>query len=141
MNYEEILKLDIKEQVNYINNLLSQNESLRSISTRLSINKSTISSLFKKSNYIYDGVVKQFINNEVLDSKLDNKPQIVDKPVNKPILNIPFKNKTKTETKAFNIVVKLSLVNDLDKTARQKGYSRNELINYMLNFCNDNMDK
>ena len=141
MNYEEILKLDIKEQVNYINNLLSQNESLRSISTKLSINKSTISSLFKKSNYIYDGVVKQFIINEVLDNELDNKPQIVDKPVNKPILNIPFKTKTKSETKAFNVVINKGLVDKLDFIAKERNYSRTQLIAFLLEWCVNNMDK
>ena len=86
-----------------------------------------------------------------MDNKIFNNMEISDKLnyLNKAIntntqtkkLNIPNKVNTKSNNRAFNVVMKNSLVEKLDKICRLKGgYSRNELINFMCDFCINNMD-
>ena len=55
-------------------------------------------------------------------------------------LVIPHKVTKKNDTQAFNIVVVKSLVKKLDKSAKAKGYSRNQLVNYILEFFMDNIE-
>jgi len=125
------------EEVDNINSRLSNGESIRTISTDLKLNKSTISDLFKKNGYMYDKGINKYILNDVADStpvrKLVSKPQ--SKPQNKPILNVPLKIKTKTEMQAFNVVIKKSLVVKLDKIAKEKNYSRTQLVAYLIDWC------
>lgn len=64
MNKDEFNKLDVYEQLNYINKKLKQGKSLRAISGELNISKSTIRNRFKKINYVFDIVDKQYIKIE-----------------------------------------------------------------------------
>lgn len=64
MNKDEFNKLNISEQLNYINKKLKQGKSLRAISGELNISKSTIRNRFKKINYVFDIVDKQYIKIE-----------------------------------------------------------------------------
>ena len=124
-----------------VNNSLADGGSIRSISTSLNLNKSTISSLFKKNGYLYDAETKSFVKSDelVIDqtTKVDHKPSLAKED----IFKIPIKTKKKIETKAFNVVMKLSLVDKIDILAKDRNYSRNQLINYICSFFIDNMDK
>ena len=132
------------EEVTNINDRLANGESIRAISLDLKLNKSTITDLFKKNGYVYSSATRQYILDDKLDSKPTIKPTIKPaiKPtiVDKPILNIPFKKKTKTETKAFNVVINKGLVDKLDSIAKDRNYSRTQLIAFLLQWCIDNTD-
>lgn len=82
MNKDEFNKLNISEQLNYINKKLKQGKSLRAISGELNISKSTIRNRFKKIDYVFDIDKKQYIKSEnykttiqVLKIDKDNKDQ------------------------------------------------------------------
>ena len=81
------------------------------------------------------------MNNEDFN-KLEMKEQLsyLNKRMQTKKLVIPNKVTKKNDTQAFNIVVEKSLVQKLDKSAKAKGYSRNQLINYMLEFFMDNIE-
>lgn len=64
MNKDEFNKLDVYEQLNYINKKLKQGKSLRAISGELNISKSTIRNRFKKIDYVFHIVDKQYIKIE-----------------------------------------------------------------------------
>lgn len=134
----------LNEQLDYINSRLL-NESMRAISTDLGIHKNTIPTLFTRNGYIFSKETKQYIKNEVLnDSQAKEpvtKPVLVNSQDHRPKFNIPLKTKDKIETKAFNLVMRKNLVKKLDKLCIDKGgYSRNELINIMCEYCINNME-
>ena len=120
------------EEVNKVNNRLSKGESIRTISTDLKLNKSTISDLFKKNGYIYNSTTRQYVSIEdkptTQTKKVANKTSLVKED----IFKIPTKTKKKITKKAFNVVMELSLVDKLDHICNEKGYSRNQLINYIV---------
>lgn len=78
---------------------------------------------------------------DTLNKSLENKTieKQVDSPANSQVFSIPNKTKEKASTKAFNVVMDSDLVDKMDKLAKKKGYSRNQLINYMCNWCVQNM--
>ena len=129
------------EEVTNINDRLANGESIRAISLDLKLNKSTITDLFKKNGYIYNSTTRQYVSIEdkptTQTKKVANKTSLVKED----IFKIPTKTKKKIETKAFNIVMKLELVDKIDIIAKSKGYSRNNIINFMCNVFVDNMDK
>lgn len=52
-----------------------------------------------------------------------------------------FKKKMdKTSKKAFNVYMESGLIKELDKVSKKSGYSRNELINIMCDWCINNLD-
>lgn len=83
---------------------------------------------------------KNFSN--ALNERLEIKPteKLEDSQDHSLVFNIPVKAKTKIATKAFNVVMPLTLVDKLDKICKKKGgYSRNELINMMCQLVVDNL--
>ena len=136
----EFETMELDQQLNYVNTRLQTGESIRTISTDLKLNKSTISDLFKKNGYNYNNATRQYVVGE-LDNKPKEKSQVVEKLVNKPLLHIPTNIKTKEETQAFNVVLNKKLVIALDKKAIEKNYpSRTQLVAFLLQWCIDNMD-
>lgn len=79
MNKEKFNKLDIIEQIKYINNELKNNKSITSVSKELGIGRSTIRDRFKKANYIYSKELNEYIhNNDItgviqVNKKLNNR--------------------------------------------------------------------
>jgi len=63
-------KLDILEQIEYVNSELANGLSLRSISSNLGISKTTIRGRFEKLNYYFNAKQKQYIN--MLQDKLND---------------------------------------------------------------------
>lgn len=58
---EEFNKLDIKEQIEYINKLLTEGRSLTNISSDLNISRATIRKRFTKIGYIYNKQINSYI--------------------------------------------------------------------------------
>jgi hypothetical protein len=46
----------------------------------------------------------------------------------------------KKEKKAFNVYMQPELIKELDKLSKKSGYSRNELINLMCEYCVKNLE-
>ncbi|AKN34260.1 hypothetical protein Ccar_25885 (plasmid) [Clostridium carboxidivorans P7] len=46
----------------------------------------------------------------------------------------------KKEKKAFNVYMNPDLIKELDKISKKSGYSRNELINLMCEYCVKNLE-
>lgn len=154
IKYNELKLID---KINYVNNLLTKNQTLTEITKSLSVARSTLGRNFKKADYVYNSTNKQFVkltlSQEVkkdhstnngkknVDHKVDyiEVKKLDNRPVNKLNFNIPIKTKTKT-TKAFNVVMDKNLVEQIDKLAKLKGgYSRNQIINMMCEYSLDNM--
>jgi hypothetical protein len=78
--------------------------------------------------------MKDNFTDNIKDTLIDKdvkKP--VNSEVNKPVFNIPQKVIERTDTQSFTITSKKTLIKELDKMYKKKGYkSRNELINVML---------
>lgn len=64
MNKEQFNKLELLDQINYINNQLEENKSLTSICKELGIGRSTIRDRFEKINYMYSKTLKKYLHNE-----------------------------------------------------------------------------
>lgn len=60
MKKEQFNKLDIDNQIEYFNNQLAEGGSLTAICKSIGIGRSTISDRFKKANYKYNGINKQY---------------------------------------------------------------------------------
>lgn len=74
MNKEKFNKLDIIEQIKYINNELKNNKSITSVSKELGIGRSTIRDRFKKANYIYSKELNEYVhNNDITEVTQVNK--------------------------------------------------------------------
>lgn len=68
MTKEEFNKLEVLDQIKYINNQLENNNSITSVCNRLEIGRSTIRDRFKKVNYKYSKDLNQYIyNNDATD--------------------------------------------------------------------------
>lgn len=139
LDKEKFNAMTFDEQLCYVNNRLAQGGSMRGISTDLDIHKNTIPLLLTKNGYVLDKVAKQYILASSQDKEVVNKPVQANSQDHRPVFSIPTKTKTKITTKAFNVVMKESLANKLDILAKEKNYSRNEIINIMCEYCVNNM--
>jgi len=145
-------QMEVLEQLNFINELLSKGENLTKVAQSLGMSRSSIARNFKKISYTYDSTTKQYAksnvtqelkkdntinigNNKKLDYKLDHRLD------HRPVFNIPIKTNLKATTKAFNVVMDKVLVDKIDKLCKTKGgYSRTEMINRMCEFAIDNIE-
>lgn len=82
--------------------------------------------------------IKQNININS-NTKNDNKKQIDNIDI-KNKFHLSKKKIDKTNKKAFNVYMENNLIKELDKVSKKSGYSRNELINMMCNWCLNNLD-
>ena len=60
MDKEQFNSLEIIEQINYINNKLSEGNTLTKLSKEIGIGRSTITDRFNKVGYKYNNEVKQY---------------------------------------------------------------------------------
>ena len=73
MDKEKFNKLEVLEQIQYINNELENNKSITSVCKELGIGRSTIRDRFKKANYKYNKESNKYIdNNSITDVTQDN---------------------------------------------------------------------
>jgi len=86
LDKQEFNKLDIQEQLEYINNILAKGEHLRNISSNLGISKINIHNRFIEQCYIFNKETKQYLkgneytddinifkNNDINKKMLDNE--------------------------------------------------------------------
>jgi hypothetical protein len=81
MTGEEFKSLDIEQQVNYINELLQQGDSVDNIRIDLGIGKNYIGNTFKKSGYKLDRNINQYISVAI---GATNVAHVNAKPIDKP---------------------------------------------------------
>lgn len=70
MSKEEFNKLEVLEQIQYINNQLENNKSVTSVCKEIGVGRSTIRDRFKKVNYIYSKDLNKYIHNESITDVL-----------------------------------------------------------------------
>lgn len=58
----------------------------------------------------------------------------------KKTFKIGKKQEDKTDKVSFPVYMKKTKAKELDKVVKKTGYSRNELINMMLDFCLENIE-
>jgi len=163
---KEIFNLKtIPEQIEYVNQLLKDGQSLRTISDNLNLSKSTIRERAKKIGYTYNDVLKAYTSelkeviqippkdetnqlakqedtkNDSVDKSIDKEPKQDTKQDDSLKFSIPNKTKKKDDTQAFNIVMKRSLVKTIDKLSHKKGYSRTQMISLLCEMILNNMEE
>ncbi|MGL5642137.1 MAG: hypothetical protein ACRDDM_07710 [Paraclostridium sp.] len=74
MSKEQFNKLNLLEQIKYINMELANNNSITSICKKLGIGRSTIRDRFKKSNYTYSKNLNMYIS--TVDTFIDKKEPV-----------------------------------------------------------------
>lgn len=73
MDKEKFNKLEVLEQIQYINNELENNKSITSVCKELGIGRTTIRDRFKKAHYKYNKESNKYIdNNSITDVTQDN---------------------------------------------------------------------
>ncbi|WP_338564364.1 hypothetical protein QJR60_17250 (plasmid) [Paraclostridium sordellii] len=77
MNKEEFNKLEILEQVQYINNELKNNKSITSVCKELGIGRSTIRDRFKKANYSYSKDLNKYVHNDDITDVLQKSTELL----------------------------------------------------------------
>ena len=85
---------------------------------------------------------KDSIKNNLVTSK-ENAKEVVetdrkDTTTNK--FKLSKKVEDKTAKKVFNVYMEDDLLKKVDTLSKRAGYSRNELINIMVQWCTDNLE-
>lgn len=140
MNRKEFDSLEIIDQISYVNKLLMEGNSLRSISTNLGISKTTIRDRFYKIGHVFDAETKQYIRIykktifEIVDDKKSNTSvtrDIFSEPVKKPAKKVVKRN-TKEIQKNNNADLKVIDEGNTKEILRYK----NDLLD-LINCKND----
>lgn len=111
MNKDEFNRLEVTEQIEYVNKLLKDNMTLTSISKDLNIGRSTIRDRFKKVDYTYSKDLNEYILNKDISCNTD-----VIQDNNKVLNNVNAKDLKKyddsnTDVKSLDEAMKSKLVN------------------------------
>ncbi|ADZ22957.1 hypothetical protein BJV85_003840 [Clostridium acetobutylicum] len=88
---------------------------------------------------------RESIKNNIKSDVPEKKEEINDslpeaKVVKEGTFKISKKKDEKSIKKTFNLYMDENLVKELDQICKKTGYSRNELINKMCDFCVNNID-
>lgn len=87
MNKEEFNKLEVLEQITYINNQLENNSSVTFVCKSIGIGRSTIRDRFKKANYSYSKDLNKYIHNkyvtDVIQANIEVNNRCISPDVNK----------------------------------------------------------
>lgn len=83
--------------------------------------------------------IKNNIKSEMSEAKKE-EPKEEPKITGSGKFKISKKKDEKAVKKTFNLYMNENLVKDLDQICKKTGYSRNELINKMCDFCVSNID-
>ena len=98
MTKEEFNKLEVLEQLEYVNNLLAEGKSLRIISGSLGMSKTTFRDRFTKIGYIYDANTSQYSKNHTLDPHLIKENlKFTKKHIDNGNIDIPIEKQQATE--------------------------------------------
>lgn len=88
-------------------------------------------------NNITNNIKKEDV---VLTSNTDTKDETINEEQNPKKFQIGKKKEDKNEKKSFPLYVDAPKQKELDKVVKKTGYSRNELINMMIDFCLENIE-
>ena len=100
MTKEDFNKLEVLEQLEYINNLLAEGKSLRVISGNLGMSKTTFRDRFTKIGYIYDSNTSQYTKNNTQDEHLIKEClKFTNKSIDTGIKDTPIETQQATEEK------------------------------------------
>lgn len=77
---------------------------------------------------------------EVSISNIDTKDDIPLNETGSIKFNISKKRDDKTEKISFPLYMNKTKQKEIDKVVKKTGYSRNELINMMIDFCLENLE-
>lgn len=87
MNKEEFNKLEVVEQIQYINNQLENNSSITSVCKSIGIGRSTVRDRFKKANYSYSKDLNKYIHNkcitDVMKANIEVNSRYISSEINK----------------------------------------------------------
>lgn len=87
MNKEEFNKLEVVEQIQYINNQLENNSSITSVCKSIGIGRSTVRDRFKKANYSYSKDLNKYIHNkcitDVMQANIEVNNRYISSEINK----------------------------------------------------------
>lgn len=84
MNGEEFKNIDIESKVEYINDLLSQGDSVDNIRTILGVGKNYIANTFKKHGYSLNRNINQYVKSDSAATIATNVVKPNNKPIDKP---------------------------------------------------------
>lgn len=84
--------------------------------------------------------IKNNIKSDVTESKVEDFKDEEVKIAGSGKFKISKKKDEKSIKKTFNLYMNEDLVKELDQICKKTGYSRNELINKMCDFCVNNID-
>jgi hypothetical protein len=87
------------------------------------------------SNNFKDSIKKNIVHGT--NNKIEIKA--IDTDVNTKF-QLGKKKEDKTNKKAFNVYMDDIFIKELDKVGKRSGYSRNELVNKMCQWCLDNLE-
>lgn len=99
MDKQTFNKLDILEQLKYVNEQLLEGGSLRSISSNLDMSKTTIRDRFLKFGYVFNNEARQYIKDNSITAKVEYKQNTnilkENKSIdNKAILEVEYNHNT-----------------------------------------------
>lgn len=125
MDRTDFDKLEVQDQVIYINKQLGEGSTLRDIASNLNIARSTLRDRFKKIGYIYNKKLNTYSNSNINNEYYKNNTKVIDKePVKKQNTleiesyksNTIVSNEESQSIKEFNNLKKevLELINNKD---------------------------
>ncbi|HEY5589314.1 MAG TPA: hypothetical protein VIK86_10240 [Candidatus Paceibacterota bacterium] len=93
MTREEFNKLEILEQLDYVNHQLKENKSLRIIGSELKMSKTTFRDRFTKLDYVYNVNTKQYSKNNALGKQsYQDNIKTIPKPVKRNVVTVTNSN-------------------------------------------------
>lgn len=110
MNREEFDKLDVLDQIEYINKQLENNNSVTSVCKQIKIGRSTIRDRFKKINYSYS----KKLNRYVYDDSITDVVQNVITENNKYISDVIHKENNVSNTDVARLDKVTDIINKSD---------------------------
>ena len=155
MDNEQFQSLDVLEQVEYVNKLLVEGQSLTNVTKSLGADRRTLTRNFKKASYVYNSTTKQFVkstiaqelaisNSPKLNNKNRNKTRNVSKTVNKtgninePIIINKFVSTTKPKRTSYYLNV--ATVKKIEKLAKESNKGISEFLQELLDMVLDKIE-
>lgn len=110
MTREQFDKLEVLEQINYINNQLENNSSITSVCKDLNISRSTIRDRFKKLDYSYSKDLNRYVHNDSVTDVV----QKVTVENNKSISDVTHKGNNVSNTDVARVDKVIDTINKSD---------------------------
>ena len=151
MDNEQFQSLDVLEQVEYVNKLLVEGQSLTNVTKSLGADRRTLTRNFKKASYSYDPLSKQFAkstiaqelaisNSPKLDNKNRNNIRNVSKVrnINEPI--IINKAISTTKPKRTSYYLNTTTTKKIEKLAKESNKGISEFLQELLEIVLDKIE-